>query len=68
MGSRFARCDGNQHGSRVGAQDVKCVMADDTDDEREEPMDDDPFAVFDEWASEADQRAWAALSAADPPG
>jgi len=44
------------------------VMADDTDDEREEPMDDDPFAVFDEWASEADQRAWAALSAADPPG
>ena len=42
-------------------------MSDDTD-EREEPMDDDPFAVFDEWASEADQHAWAALTAADPTG
>jgi heme-degrading monooxygenase HmoA len=33
-------------------------MADDPE-EYEEPLDDDPFAVFDEWASEADQRAWA---------
>jgi len=39
-------------------------MADDAD-EREEPMDDDPFAVFHEWASEADQRAWGELTAAD---
>ena len=40
-------------------------MADDPD-EREEAMDDDPFAVFDEWESEADERAWASLTAADP--
>ena len=35
-------------------------MADDPED-REEAMDDDPFAVFHEWASEADQRAYADL-------
>jgi len=35
-------------------------MADDPD-EREETTDDDPFAVFHEWASEDDQRAYADL-------
>jgi len=35
-------------------------MADDPD-ERENAMDDDPFAEFGEWASEADQRAYADL-------
>ena len=35
-------------------------MADDPD-EHEEPMDDDPFAVFDEWASKADQRVYVDL-------
>ena len=42
-------------------------MADDTD-EREELTEDDPFAVFHEWASEADQRAWRGLTAADAKG
>lgn len=46
----------------------RCVMESDTDGEREEPMDDDPFAVFHEWASEADQRAWGGLTAADAKG
>lgn len=36
-------------------------MTDNTDDEHEEPTDDDPFAVFHEWASEADQCAYADL-------
>jgi hypothetical protein len=35
-------------------------MADDPD-ESEEAMDDEPFAVFDERASEADQRAYSDL-------
>ena len=35
-------------------------MTDDPD-EREAAMDDDPFAVLDEWAGEADQRAYADL-------
>lgn len=42
-------------------------MADDPD-EREEPMDDDPFALLHEWASEVDQRAWGELGAADAKG
>lgn len=29
--------------------------------QQEEPLDDDPFAVFDEWAAEADQQAYADL-------
>jgi len=33
----------------------------DNPDEREEITDDDPFAMFHEWASEADQRAYADL-------
>ena len=41
-------------------------MADDPD-EQEESLD-DPFAVFDEWASETDERAWASLAAVDPKG
>lgn len=45
-----------------GFGDVRCVMADESD-EREEPTEDDPFSVFDEWASEADRRAWGGLTA-----
>jgi hypothetical protein len=35
-------------------------MADDPE-EREVATDDDPFTEFDEWAGEADERAWASL-------
>ena len=41
-------------------------MADDQD-EREEPLEDDPFAVFHEWASEADRRAYADLQRPSSP-
>ncbi len=48
--------------------DASIPQPNDAANQREEPMADDPVAVFHEWASEADQRAWAGLTAADPTG